>query len=68
MDSYIVRIYRRGAGDSGEQGSHVVGIVETVKTAERQPFKDAGELWAILRKAWTGKNQIDPRGHNDTSV
>jgi len=45
MDSYIVRIYRRIHGDSDE----LAGLVETVGTSERLPFRNFPELTSVLR-------------------
>ena len=44
MDSYIVRIYRRGQGDPGE----LAGLVEMVGTSERLPFRTFPELSSVL--------------------
>jgi hypothetical protein len=43
-DSYIVRIYRRGA----QKPSEVVGLVEAVERRDRRGFKSMDELWEIL--------------------
>ena len=46
MESYIVRVYRRGQIDPDE----VAGLVETVGTDEKRPFKSfSGLVSAILR-------------------
>ncbi len=47
MDSYVVRIYRRGEADSSE----IVGVVEEVESQERRAFKTIDELWAILLRS-----------------
>lgn len=46
MDSYIVRIYRRGQDDPGE----LAGLVEMVGTSERMSFRDFPELTSVLRR------------------
>jgi hypothetical protein len=46
MDSYIVRIYRRSQGDSDE----LAGLVETVGTSERLPFRNFSELSSVLHR------------------
>jgi len=45
MDSYIVRIYRRGQEDPGE----LAGLVEMVGTSERLSFRNFPELSSVLR-------------------
>lgn len=47
MDSYIVRIYRRGMGDSGEE---VAGLVEEVGTSQRKPFKTVSGMITTIRE------------------
>jgi hypothetical protein len=47
MESYIVRVYRRGRHDPDE----VAGIVETVGTESRLPFKSFSELVTAIRCA-----------------
>jgi hypothetical protein len=46
MDSYIVRIYRKSQGDSGE----LAGLVETVGTSDRMSFRNFPELTSVLRR------------------
>lgn len=46
MESYIVRIYRRGRDNAGE----LAGLVEMVGTSERLSFRDFPELSAVLRR------------------
>lgn len=46
MDSYIVRIYRRGQDDPGE----LAGLVEMVGTSERLSFRNFPELSSVLRR------------------
>ena len=43
-ESYVVRIYRR----PGEEGSAMVGVVETVRTGWQKPFQSLQELTDIL--------------------
>ena len=45
MDSYIVRIYRRGPGDSED----LFGLVESVGSKQRTSFGNFPELTAVLR-------------------
>ena len=47
MESYIVRVYRRGQNDSDE----VAGLVETVGTDEKRVFKSFSGLVAAIRQA-----------------
>ena len=44
MDSYIIRIYRRGA----ERGRELAGLVERVGNGKRQAFGSSEELWTFL--------------------
>jgi hypothetical protein len=46
MDSYIVRIYRRGQDDPGE----LAGLVEMVGTSDRLSFRNFPELTSVLRR------------------
>lgn len=46
MDSYIVRIYRRGQDDSGD----LAGLVEMVGTNDRLSFRNFPELTSVLRR------------------
>jgi len=55
MDSYIVRIYRRGQDDPGE----LAGLVEMVGTSERLSFKNFPELTTVLR------HMLKQGGNND---
>ena len=45
MDSYIVRVYRRGKGDSSEE---VAGLVEEVGTNQRSSFNSLIGLIATI--------------------
>jgi hypothetical protein len=47
MDSYIVRIYRRGSGSSSEE---VAGLVEEVGTSRRRSFKTVSEMITTIRQ------------------
>lgn len=53
MDSYIIRIYRRHAG----QVERIEGVVEKVGMKRRQTFHSVEELVAILTKKRLGKSQ-----------
>lgn len=44
VDSYVIRVYRRGAG----KAPVLVGVVEEVGVAGTRPFGDAEGLWRIL--------------------
>ena len=44
MDSYIIRIYRRGA----ENGRELAGLVERIGNGKRLAFGTSEELWAFL--------------------
>ena len=44
LDSYIIRIYRRGA----DCGHEVAGLIERVGNDKRQAFANSEELWAFL--------------------
>ena len=47
MDSYIVRVYRRGKGDSSEE---VAGLVEEVGTNRRSSFNSLIGLITTIRQ------------------
>ena len=47
MDSYIVRVYRRGTGSSGEE---VAGLVEEVGTNQRRSFQTVMGLVTTIRE------------------
>jgi len=49
MDSYIVRVYRRGADSSGS-GEEVAGLVEEVGTSQRWSFKSLLGLITTIRE------------------
>ena len=44
MDSYIIRIYRRGA----ERGRELAGLVERIGNGKRMAFGSSEELWTFL--------------------
>jgi hypothetical protein len=44
MESYVIRIYRRGEDNTED----VVGIIESVETGSKQAFKNMHELVRIL--------------------
>jgi len=47
MDSYIVRIYRRGSGSSSEE---VAGLVEEVGTNQKKSFQTLLGMITTLRQ------------------
>ncbi len=47
MDSYIVRVYRRTTGTSGEE---ITGLVEEVGTEQRRSFQSIAGLVTTLRQ------------------
>ena len=47
MDSYIVRVYRRGTGSSGEE---ITGLVEEVGTSQRRSFQSVLGLITTIRE------------------
>lgn len=47
MESYIVRIYRRGRNDPSE----VAGLVETVGSDEKNAFQSFSGLVSAMRRA-----------------
>jgi hypothetical protein len=44
LDSYIIRIYRRGA----ERGRELAGLIERIGNGKRLAFGNSEELWAFL--------------------
>ena len=44
LDSYIIRIYRRGV----ERGRELAGLAERIGNGKRQAFRTSEELWAFL--------------------
>ena len=55
MDSYIVRVYRRSKGTSGEE---VAGLVEEVGTDQRRSFQTITGLVTTIRQL-IGRNDLD---------
>jgi hypothetical protein len=53
VNSYIVRIYRKGK----DQPRVLVGIVEEAGTAEKRAFTTFDELWEILTRKRAGRLQ-----------
>lgn len=47
MDSYIVRVYRRGSDSSGEE---IAGLVEEVGTNKRRSFQTVLGLITTIRE------------------
>ena len=45
LDSYIIRIYRRGV----ERGRELAGLAERIGNGKRQAFSTSEELWAFLK-------------------
>ncbi|MCL5885362.1 MAG: hypothetical protein M1377_08525 [Deltaproteobacteria bacterium] len=46
MESYVVRIYRRG----GKKSRVLIGTVEVAGTERKMAFSNIEELWEILRR------------------
>jgi hypothetical protein len=44
LDSYIIRIYRRGLDSKTE----IAGLIERIGNGKRQAFGSSEELWAFL--------------------
>ena len=55
MESYVIRIYRRGEDKTDD----VVGILESVETGGKQAFKNMDELVRILS---VPKRKSSPKG------
>ena len=51
LDSYIIRIYRRGV----ERGRELAGLVERIGNGKRQAFGNSEELWAFLTDRYSSK-------------
>jgi len=47
MDSYIVRIYRRGSGSSSQE---VAGLIEEVGTSQRKSFQTVSGMITTVRE------------------
>jgi hypothetical protein len=58
MDSYIVRIYRRGKKDP----RLLVGLVEEVGCEGRKAFTTLDDLWAILMNPGTRTHEEKKSG------
>lgn len=54
MDSYIVRVYRRGKGDYSEE---VAGLVEEVGTDRKRAFQSFSGLVSTIREV-VGKGAL----------
>ncbi len=63
MESYIVRVYRRGTTRVETPGDYrLTGIVEDVSEATRKPFHTLGELWLILAARQQQDSEPEPDG------
>jgi hypothetical protein len=56
MESYIVRIYRRG----GRRSRILVGTAEAAGTGRKMAFSNVDELWEILRRG-RGRDPLVPQ-------
>ena len=52
LDSYIIRIYRRGV----ERDRELAGLVERIGNGKRQAFGNSEELWAFLTDRWPSRS------------
>ena len=64
MDSYIVRVYRRGKGDSNEE---VAGLVEEVGTNRRKSFNTLVGLITTIRQL-VGRSNAEVADVHDLHV
>jgi len=55
MDSYIVRVYRRGSDETGEE---ITGLVEAVDTEQQKVFQTMSGLITTIRQL-VGQNEAD---------
>ncbi len=55
MDSYIVRVYRRSTGTSGDE---VAGLIEEVGTDQRRSFQTISGLVTTIRQL-IGRDNLD---------
>ena len=55
MDSYIVRVYRRGQGKSDE----IVGLVEQVGSSQRSSFHTLEGLISTVKQVVGHKEQVE---------
>ena len=70
MDSYIVRIYRRGTGSSSEE---VAGLIEEVGTNQRKSFQTVLGMITTIRQVIgrcnTGQTDVhELKSGKDTAV
>lgn len=56
MDSYIVRVYRRGTGSSSEE---VAGLVEEVGTNQRRSFQTLVGMITTIRQVVGRSNNTE---------
>ena len=54
MDSYIIRVYRRGRNKPDE----ISGLVEHVGSSQRRPFQTLRGLISIVRQHISGEETI----------
>jgi len=55
MDSYIVRVYRRGSDEAGEE---ITGLVEEVGSEQKKVFQTLSGLITTIRQL-VGQNETD---------
>jgi len=57
-ESYVVRIYRRGADEDTNQWTAIAiaGTIENVDSGKRRYFRSVDELWRVL-----ANSEIHPR-------
>lgn len=55
MDSYIVRVYRRGSDEAGEE---ITGLVEEVGSEQKKVFQTLSGLITTIRQL-VGHNEAD---------
>ena len=55
MDSYIVRVYRRGSDETGEE---MTGLVEEVGSEQKKVFQTLSGLITTIRQL-VGHNEVD---------
>jgi len=55
MDSYIVRVYRRGSDEAGEE---ITGLVEAVGSDQKKVFQTLSGLITTIRQL-VGQNETD---------
>ena len=64
MKSYIVRIYRKKPGEADD----LAGLVETVGTSERLPFRTFPELTSVLRRMLQHDGEAAVRNAEQTAT